>query len=463
MEKIYVFGGGKFYKKREKELKRRYDVLEVFDNNADGSDGIKRPTRDLIDTSKRVLLMVKNAWDILCQLEDFGFGKEKIILGENEIWENDTENERLVKTNSFIFYKSGKKYLKENISNSEWEITNNTDYVNAKNNVLRIVYSSNKNVQAIKKLNIMPVTRDFGTSRGKAIDRVFIEKFLKENRNDIHGDVLEIGDNYYTRTYGSDYVSHVMHVEGWGEDAFKGNLETGEGLTNDSYDCLILTQVLMFIFDIGKVVKNIYEILRDDGIALITVAGISQISRYDADRWGSYWRFDYKALEKLFIPYFGEDNVSIQTYGNVKLATAMMYGLCFEELEADDFSVVDQDYPLIYTIKVKKRSKRQVLKYIGDAKDDYSLDEKSKVIICGAGKRGKKIYDYLMQRGISVKLFTDRKNTNGGIFDGVSIVNTEDAVKEFPEYDYIVSGNYKEEIANEIIRLGAKSVHIWLD
>ena len=116
MEKIYVFGGGKFYKNKEKELRGRYNVLEVFDNNPDGEDGIKRPTRDLIDTSIRILIMVKNAWDILCQLEDLGVPKDKIILGENEIWEDDTESERIIKENSFIFYKSGKKYLKESIS-----------------------------------------------------------------------------------------------------------------------------------------------------------------------------------------------------------------------------------------------------------------------------------------------------------------------------------------------------------
>ncbi|WP_028242879.1 hypothetical protein [Pseudobutyrivibrio ruminis] len=461
MEKIYVFGGGRFYKNKEKELKRKYDVLNVFDNNANGNEGIVQPTKDLIDTSIGVLLMVKNAWDILCQLEDLGFPKDKIFLGENEIWEDDTESERIIKENSFIFYKSGKKYLKESISNTEWEITDSTDYIDAKNKILRIIYSSS--VKMIQKLSIYPVTRDFGTNRGKAIDRLFIEKFLNENKNHIHGDVLEIGDNYYTRTYGTNYVSHIMHVEGWGDNAFKGNLETGEGLTANTYDCLILTQVLMFIFNIGKVVKNIYEVLRDDGVALITVAGISQISRYDADRWGSYWRFDYNALEKMFIPYFGEENVSIQTYGNVKLATAMMYGLCCEELEADDFSLIDRDYPLIYTIKVRKSSKRQVLKYIGEAEADKYLNEKSNIIICGAGKRGKKVYDHLKRRGLNVKLFTDINNQNSGSFDGIVIINTEDAVKEFPDYDYIVSGNYTEEIADEIIRLGAKNVHIWLD
>ena len=49
---------------------------------------------------------------------------------------------------------------------------------------------------------LRPVTTDYGNSRGLEIDRYYIEKFLSEHRMDIHGHVLEIKHNTYTRKYG---------------------------------------------------------------------------------------------------------------------------------------------------------------------------------------------------------------------------------------------------------------------
>ena len=220
-------------------------------------------------------------------------------------------------------------------------------------------YKTNSAIQMLANLPVEPIGRDFGTSRGKAIDRFYIEKFLEANKNDIRGDVLEIADNEYTLRYGESRVatSYILHVNGWGKNAIKGDLETGEGLSENRFDSLIITQTLMFIYDLKSAAANIYKIMKKDAVALITVAGISQISRYDADNWGSYWGFHEDALKKLFIPLFGEENVEISTYGNVKTAIAMLHGLCYEELKEDDFLIQDRDYPLILTVKLRKINK----------------------------------------------------------------------------------------------------------
>ncbi len=220
------------------------------------------------------------------------------------------------------------------------------------------LYEINPAIRTLADLPAEPVSRDFGTGRGKAIDRFYIEKFLERNRSDIKGDVLEIADNEYTLKYGGNRVStsYILHVNGWGKNAIKGNLETGEGLAGKKFDSLIITQTLMFIYDLNSAAANIYKIMKENGVALITVAGISQISRYDADNWGSYWGFHEDSLRKLFTPLFGKENVEICTYGNVKTATAMLYGLCYEELREEDFLAQDRDYPLILTVRLKKVS-----------------------------------------------------------------------------------------------------------
>ena len=144
--------------------------------------------------------------------------------------------------------------------------------------------------EIIAELPTEPISRVFGLDRGKAIDRVYIEDFLQMHQDHIRGKVLEIAENTYTVQYGKDRVreSCVLHVNGTGKNAIKGNLETGEGIEENSFDTMIITQTLMFMLDINSAVTNIYRAMKPGGTALLTVAGISQISRYDDDRWGHY-------------------------------------------------------------------------------------------------------------------------------------------------------------------------------
>jgi SAM-dependent methyltransferase len=202
-----------------------------------------------------------------------------------------------------------------------------------------------------------PVSRSFGTDRGQPIDRHYIEAFLRKHSADITGRVLEIGGAQYTRAFGRDVTaSHVLHAStGNREATLVGDLAKLETLPAGEYDCLICTQTLNFIFDVDAAVAGLAHVLRPGGIALTTVAGISQISRYDMDRWGDYWRFTDASLRRLFEPVFG-DGVEIQTHGNVTAALALLQGLAIEDLPdrrlLDDR---DADYQVILTARAKKR------------------------------------------------------------------------------------------------------------
>jgi len=147
----------------------------------------------------------------------------------------------------------------------------------------------------------------------------------------------------------------ILHVEGWGENAIKGNLETGEGIEDNQFDSMIITQTLMFIYDLERTVKNIYSALKKNGVALITVSGISKIARYDDDNWGMFRSFYMKGVKKLFASVFGEENVEVIHYGNVKTSIAFLYGITVEELKKEDFDCKDIEYPVIYGVIAQKR------------------------------------------------------------------------------------------------------------
>ena len=203
-------------------------------------------------------------------------------------------------------------------------------------------------------LQTEPVSRIFGLDRGMPIDRYYIERFLEKNASCISGKVLEISESTYSHRFGKN-VSHygVLHYDHSNRKAtITGDLTRPASLPEKEVDCFICTQTLNFIFEINKAVEGCYRLLKPGGVFLGTVAGISQISRYDMDRWGDYWRFTDRSITKLFEHVFGEKNVEVETFGNVLSSTAFLQGLSLEDIE--DVSLLDKkdvDYQMLIGIK----------------------------------------------------------------------------------------------------------------
>lgn len=95
---------------------------------------------------------------------------------------------------------------------------------------------------------------------------------------------------------------------------------------------------------------NLYRILKPGGILLATFPGISQISRYDMDR----WRFTTLSAQKLFEEVFSPVNVTVASYGNVLAANAFLHGLAGEELRPQELDHQDPDYELLITVRAIK-------------------------------------------------------------------------------------------------------------
>lgn len=209
----------------------------------------------------------------------------------------------------------------------------------------------------IKWGNLRPVSRLFGSDRGTPIDRYYICKFLEASHKDVQGRVMEIGGSEYTRQFGGSQVvkSDVLHaIDGNPEATIVGDLSTGEGIPNNMFDCMILTQTLLCIYDVKKAIANGHNALKPGGVMLVTVPGISQISRYDMDRWGDYWRFTTLSAKRLFEEVFGDGNVTVEAYGNVLAASSFLYGLASEELKKEELDYHDPDYQLLITVRAVK-------------------------------------------------------------------------------------------------------------
>ena len=149
--------------------------------------------------------------------------------------------------------------------------------------------------------------------------------------------------------------SDVLHVERGHGATIVGDLATGAGIPRDSFDAIVLVQTLQFIYEVRAAIGVLHDALTPGGVLLVTAPGISQLSRYDADRWGEFWRFTRESMARLLTERFGPANVDVKAHGNVKTAIAFLHGLAREELGSGDLDVDDPDYELVLTARAVRR------------------------------------------------------------------------------------------------------------
>lgn len=197
---------------------------------------------------------------------------------------------------------------------------------------------------------VTPIDSGFGLGRGKPVDRHYIESFLRQHAADIRGRVLEVADDTYTEQFGAGRVTgrDILHVDESNPRAtLVADLADAADVPGDRFDCFICTQTLTYIYDVKGALATIRRMLKPGGVLLATVPGISQMSPYDRDRWGEYWRFTAQSLGRLLGEAFGNQNVTVESYGNVLSSTAFLQGLCAGDLRRDELEHRDQRYQML--------------------------------------------------------------------------------------------------------------------
>ncbi len=193
-----------------------------------------------------------------------------------------------------------------------------------------------------------PLSRDFGFSRGTPIDRFYIESFLADHQADVHGAVLEIGDDSYSRRFGGSRISRqdVLHVNPFAGATIVGDLMNADTLPAGQFDCIILTQTLHLLPDMPVAIANLHRALRPGGALLVTSPGITPIDRDEwADNW--LWSLTGASLKHLLCGPFARDRVQVSVYGNLFAATAFLHGAALEEVGKARLAAYDPAYPVI--------------------------------------------------------------------------------------------------------------------
>jgi len=199
-----------------------------------------------------------------------------------------------------------------------------------------------------------PLGEHWGWDRGLPIDRYYIERFLAEHRADIRGRVLEVKDDDYTRRFGAAVEQRdVLDIDpGNARATVVADLARADTVPDQSFDCILLTQTLQYVYEVEEAVAELHRMLREGGVALVTVPSLSRVVL--DQEWGDYWRFTAEACQRLFGNVFGAQLVSVTSYGNVLASVGFLSGLAKEDLRTHELDEVDHRFPVTIGVRAQK-------------------------------------------------------------------------------------------------------------
>ncbi len=202
---------------------------------------------------------------------------------------------------------------------------------------------------------ITPLSYLWGTDRGLAVHRYYLEQFLAEFASDIRGHCLEFQDPAYVPRFGGASVTKldILHVDDSNPQAtLVADLTGPNDLPSDEFDCIVCTHVLPVIFDVRRAVFELHRMLKPGGVLLVAAAHISMCNPnlYDhpPDGWMkvdyALWRFTPKGLSLLLAERFPDESVIVRAYGNSLSAAGEIRGLVTDEFTTAELETHDERF-----------------------------------------------------------------------------------------------------------------------
>jgi SAM-dependent methyltransferase len=201
----------------------------------------------------------------------------------------------------------------------------------------------------------VPLSDDYGIDRGTPIVRAYIEEFLGQHQEAIRGSVLEVGDPRYTASFGSGGVttSTVVDIDGANRQAtLIADLNEANALPDESFDCIILTEVLHLLKSPGTCLQSCYRALRADGSVLITVPALKRLNPQAPD--SDYLRYTPAGLG-LLLRRSWDGPFSVTWYGNLRACVAFLVSQVSEEIGAEELRFRDERFPLTVAARAQKQ------------------------------------------------------------------------------------------------------------
>jgi SAM-dependent methyltransferase len=199
-----------------------------------------------------------------------------------------------------------------------------------------------------------PVSPRWGSERGRAVDRHYIDAFLARHAEHSRGRVLEVRDDEYTRRFGRDVSSvDIVDIDPRNDEAtIIADLADPSSLPAGAFDCVIVPQTLVYVRDLTTALENLWQSLAPGGTLLVTNPAISRVDP-DAPA-DDRWHFMPAGLEELIQRTCPDAEFSVEAGGNPLVATAFLQGIAAEELRRDELDARHPLFPVVVMAVVRK-------------------------------------------------------------------------------------------------------------
>jgi SAM-dependent methyltransferase len=197
----------------------------------------------------------------------------------------------------------------------------------------------------------------WGASRGGSIVRIYIGQFVESHASDIRGRVLEIASDDYARRYGKDldHVDVLDVFENNSRATITADLADAPNVPDNTFDCLLVTQVLSWIYDVRAALGTAHRILAPGGVLLATTPGIARIAPVESELFGEWWHLTSMSAKRISEEIFGVGNVQVEAFGNVLAAAGFLFGLGSYDLTPEELAVRDPAFEVIVGIRAVKQ------------------------------------------------------------------------------------------------------------
>ncbi|MEA5625683.1 class I SAM-dependent methyltransferase [Nostoc sp. UHCC 0251] len=195
-----------------------------------------------------------------------------------------------------------------------------------------------------------PICHACGFTRGTPIDRYYLSKFVEEIKDQVVGNVLEIGSVPKDREFYnfSDRPGYrVLNLEASPGVDIVGDAHDQSLIEPESYDSIIIFNVLEHCYAPWQVAQNIHSWLKVGGKCFCLVPNAQRLH----DRPADYWRPLPDGLSLLFKNFARH---KLYVYGNTKSVVAIFHGITVEEITKEDLDAFHPDYPVISCIVAEK-------------------------------------------------------------------------------------------------------------
>ena len=181
--------------------------------------------------------------------------------------------------------------------------------------------------------------------RGETVHRTYLEQFLQQYSPDIKGHCLEFQEDSYTSYFGGSQVTKldIIHKETDNPNAtIIADLTQPNDIPSNTFDCIICTYTLHIIADLDYMIRELHRILKPGGVLLVSVPDITVNYYQDYE----LWRFTAKGLHLVLAKSFGDENVTVKTYGNSVTAAGELRGLSTPDFTKAQLNYHDPRYAL---------------------------------------------------------------------------------------------------------------------